>query len=440
MFGHSIEDEFINKISAADATVRSRSAWPVIMAVIIGLAALGVWATIFEIEEVTSGTGRVIPSSQVQVVQSLEGGLLRELAVAEGDTVEEGTVLAQIDDTSFSSQLGELQQQESGYLAEQYRLQSEADYQDDLQFPEDLKKLNPQAVAAETALFLSRRSQLSKELEVLHNRLSQREAELRETDANTKKLEEMIQPLTREVEISRGLFRRGVVPEIEFLQLQSELAEVRGDLEVGAAGRPRIEASILEAKNQIAASKSAYVLTARERLAKLQIELAVVQETIKAASDRVTRTQVKAPVRGIVNKINLTTIGAVLRPGDELLEIVPVDDSLLIEADIRPQDVAFIKPNEPASVKITAYDYLVYGSLNGEVIRIGADTEENREGEEFFKVVVRTDKNFLGNDDNPLAITPGMVASVDIKTGKKTVMTYLLKPILRAQSEALRER
>jgi adhesin transport system membrane fusion protein len=182
------------------------------------------------------------------------------------------------------------------------------------------------------------------------------------------------------------------------------------------------------------------VLTARQRLAKLQLELAVVQETLRAANDRVRRAQLKAPVRGTINTINATTIGAVVQPGAPLVEIVPIDDSLLIEADLGPRDIAFVKTGEQASVKISAYDYLVYGALEGEVVRIGADTIETNDGVQFFRVIVRTDKSYLGSEENPLPITPGMIASVDIQTGQKTVLSYLAKPIMRARSEALRER
>ncbi len=182
------------------------------------------------------------------------------------------------------------------------------------------------------------------------------------------------------------------------------------------------------------------MLTARQRLAQLQVELAVVQETLRSANDRVTRAQLRAPVRGTVNTINAKTIGAVVQPGAPLVEIVPLDDRLLIEADLGPRDIAFVKTGERASVKISAYDYLVYGALDGEVIRIGADTISTREGVEFFRVIVRTDRSFLGSEEDPLPITPGMIASVDIQTGEKTVLSYLAKPILRAQAEALRER
>lgn len=440
MFGQQIEEEYINKISKADAVSRGRSQWPILTVFMIGIVVLIVWASLFEVEEVTRGVGRVIPSSQVQVVQTLEGGIIRSIAVREGDIVDENQTLMQIDDTGFSSQLGELTEQETALIAEQVRLETEAALQSEIVFPADFEEKHALAANAEREVFRSRQRQLAREIDVLQERVSQRRAELSEMEATRKKLEAIIEPLSKEVTLTNSLYKKGVVPEVEYLQLQSRLAEHQGDLEIGAASMPKLEASIREAENQIKASKTSYVLTARERLAKLQGELAVVQETLRAATDRVTRTQIRAPVRGVVNKINKTTIGAVLQPGVDIVEIVPIDDGLLIEADIRPQDVAFIKPGEAASVKITAYDYLVYGALEGKVVRIGADTIEDKEGEELFRVIVRTETNHLGTDDNKLPIIPGMVASIDIQTGSKTVMTYLMKPILRARSEALRER
>ena len=295
-------------------------------------------------------------------------------------------------------------------------------------------------MAAELQVFNSRRAQLSGELEVLDNRLRQKRSELTELAARRQKQQSTIAPLSKEAALTRNLFRRGVVPEVEYLRLTSRLAELRGDLEVVKASLPRVEAAIEEAQNQIETTRNTYVLAARERLAKLEAELAVVQETMRAATDRVSRTQLRAPVRGVVNKINATTVGAVVQPGKDIVEIVPLDDGLLIEAAIRPQDVAFVRPGEEASVKLTAYDYLIYGALKGKVTRIGADTIADANGDQFFRVIVRTDKNYLGKDADKLRIIPGMVATVDLQTGKNTVLSYLLKPILRAKGEALRER
>ncbi len=440
MFGNQVDDQYVNSISAASAAARGRNHWPLILFINLGVAVIIAWAYFSEIEEVATGRGKVIPSSQLQVVQSLEGGIVSSISVVEGDLVEQGQPLMQIDDTGFSSRLGELTRQERALTAERIRLTAEAAQQSNLTFPGELQAAAPIAIEAEKQVFDSRRLQLLGELDVLDSRLAQRRADFDELGARIQKLEATLAPLSKEAELTKSMFERGIVPEIDFLQLTSRLAEIQGDRDVARASVPRVQASIDEAQKQIHTTNNTYVLTARERLAKLEAELAVIRETMTAATDRVSRTLLRSPVRGVVNKINATTVGAVVQPGKELVEIVPIDDGLLIEAAIRPQDVAFVKMGEQASVKLTAYDYLIYGALRGKVVRIGADSIADANGEQFFRVIVRTDKNYLGNEAGKHQIIPGMVATVDMQTGRNTVLSYLMKPILRARGEAMRER
>lgn len=440
MFGSGSEEEFANSVSTDAVATSGPSFWPLILALLATIAAFIGWAWQAEIEEMTSGQGRVIPSGNVQVVQTLEGGIIREISVREGQMVEPGTPLVKIDDTGFSSRLGELRKQESALVGERYRLEAEAALATEFEVPEAFSSANRLTYLAETEVFISRRRQLLNELDVLENRLSQRKFELDELAAQEKKLETSLAPLKKEVELTKRMANRGVVPEIEVLRLDSQLAELVGDLEINRAAQPRVESTIAEARNLMETTRNNYTTRARERLAKLEAELAVIQETIKAASDRVVRAQLNSPVKGIVNSLAVSTIGAVVQPGSEIAEIVPLDEGLLIEARIRPQDVAFISPNQKASVKLTAYDYLIYGDLEGDVVRIGADTKTDEEGQEYFEVIVQTEQDFLGDDENKLPVIPGMVASVDILTGRNTVLSYLLKPVLRARSEAFRER
>jgi adhesin transport system membrane fusion protein len=440
MFGNRLEDEFANNISGADAAAESGGIWGLLTVIAVGIGVFFYWAATYEIEETARATGRVIPSQQVQIVQSLEGGIVRAIDVREGEIVDAGDVLMQIDDTRFASVRGELSEREEAILAESARLEAEALFQEELHFSADLQNRNPLATLAEEQVFLSRRNQLLQELEVLGDQLAQRQGKLDEMRALRGKTQAVLAPLTTEIDLTEDLVERGIVPKIELLRLRSRHAELSGDIAVSIASEPRIKASINEQENQIIAARSAYVLSARQRLAKLQLELAVVQETLRAANDRVSRARLRAPVRGIVNTLYATTVGAVVKPGAPLVEIVPIDDSLLIEANLGPRDIAFVRPGEKASVKISAYDYLIYGSLEGKVERIGADTIQAQDGVEFFRVIVRTDRSHLGTDENPLPITPGMIATVDIQTGRKTVLSYLAKPLLRARSEALRER
>ncbi|MZR14637.1 HlyD family type I secretion periplasmic adaptor subunit [Maritimibacter sp. DP07] len=435
MFGPSVDEDFVNRAGVRPQG-EGRGGTLLLAALVAGIAGFLWWAAVFEIEEVTRGQGRVVPSQQVQVIQSLEGGIVREILVDEGETVEPDAPLIRIDDTTAGARRGELLEQEAALLAERLRVRTEAEGGATLAFPESLTARAPEAVAAEREVFASRRSQLSSELDVLNDQLSQRRAELGEARAMIAKLEGQIAPLAEEVRLTRGYVDSGAITQIELLRLETRLAELEGELAVSRARLPRLEAAIAEAENQIETSRRAYVLTARERLARVQAELSVLRETLRAAQDRVTRTTLRAPVRGIVNTVNVATIGAVVGPGDPLIEIVPVDDHLLVEARITPQDVAFIRPGDPASVKITAFDYTVYGSLQGTVQRIGADTVTDADGNAFFQVTIRTDETALGG--NP--ISPGMVAQIDIQTGRKTVLDYLLNPFLRVGSEALRER
>ncbi|MEO0370151.1 MAG: HlyD family type I secretion periplasmic adaptor subunit [Pseudomonadota bacterium] len=439
MFGSRIEDRFVN--DAAAETGGGRGVWALLLVIGLGMGAFFAWAWAYEIEEVTRATGKVIPSRQLQVIQSLEGGIVAALEVREGDLVDEGDELARIDDTSAGSDLGELREREAALMATEARVEAEAKGADAVAFSDDLRQRAPAAVAAETQVFLSRQKQLLAELSVLQDQLAQRDAALKEATANVAKLEAQLAPLREETELTEGLVDTGSVSRVEFLRLQGDVARIGGDLEVSRARIPGIEASIREAENQIASARSSYVLTAREKGAEISGELAVLREAMRAATDKLTRTSLRAPVHGTVNRLHVTTIGAVVQPGAPIVEIVPRDDQLLVEAQINPRDVAFIRPGHPASVKITAYDFLVYGALDGTVERIGADALTDPEGNQYFQVMVRTEESALtAASEGTLPISPGMVAQVDIQTGRKTVLDYLLRPLRRAQAEALRER
>ena len=434
------EFEFANDVRAAVAERPPRAAWALVLAVLLMLAAGVAWANWAVVEEVTTGAGRVIPSRQLQVVQSLEAGIIREILVDEGDLVAAGDILMHIDDTSFSSRLGELQQRQYAYQAEIARLEAEANESETLDVPPELVEAAPAAVAAQGAAFTARRAHLAEEIQVLEQQLRQREQEVEELHVREQRLVAALEPLERELELTRELHQRGVIPEIEMLRLERQLAENQGELAVVRSSMPRAATAIEEARDMIDNRRANYRAEAREKLAETGAELAVIEESLRAARDRVVRTTLRAPVRGAINKLNVTTIGAVVQPGQSIFEIVPIDDALLIEARIRPQDVAFIRPDQPASVKLTAYDFQVYGALAGRVERISADTIADEEGETFYRVIVRTDQNHLSEGGRQLPIIPGMVATVDIQTGEKTVLDYLLNPIVRVRHEAFRER
>jgi adhesin transport system membrane fusion protein len=438
MFGPT-DDGFLNDLRRSGRVRTGGGGWGLILLILAGIGAFLAWAALFEIEEVTRATGRVVPSEQVQVVQSLEGGIVRRIDVREGDVVEAGQLLMQIDDTALSSQRGELLRQEAALLAEEVRLRAEVAFDRAPAFPEELRARAPEAVLAEMDVLTSRFDQLDREIAVLESQRDQRQGDLAELLAERAKLETVMAPLREELTLTEELAASGAVPRIELLRLRSRLAEIEGDLAVGRAQEPNLAAAIGEAETQIEVARAAYVTTARTRLARLGVELAVVRESLRAAEDRVTRTDLRAPVRGTVNALNVTTVGQVVQPGAALAEIVPEGGALEIEVDVPPADVAFIRPGDAASVKITAYDYLVYGALEGEVARIGADTLRDPDGREFFRLTVVTDRTDLGRAGESLPVTPGMTATVDIQTGRRTVLSYLVQPVLRMRSEALRE-
>lgn len=431
---------YANDVRAA-VELRTPKTYRLLIQVSLGLVVVAIiWAHFAILDEVTRGNGRVIPSQQMQVVQSLEGGIVESIQVQEGAIVQRGQVLMRIDDTNFAAQLGEVRERRAAMAARVARLEAEASGQASPAFADDLLRDFPRIAAAEMSLFEARVRKLAQDVEVLQQQEEQRRRELDELHAQERRLAQSLNLLNRELAITERLFRDRVVPEIEFLRLQRQVTDVRGQLEVTRVSLTRVALAIREAESRRANATSTFRAAAEEELVKSRGDLAVLEETIRAAQDRVRRTDLRSPVYGIVNKVNVTSIGAVVPPGQSVVEIVPLDDTLLVEGQVRPSDIAFIRPNQEAVVKITAYDPSIFGSLQGRVERISADTIANDQGETFYRVVVRTTRNHLGTDAAPLPIIPGMVGTVEVLTGRKSVLAYLLKPVNRVMGEALRER
>jgi adhesin transport system membrane fusion protein len=433
-----VEMSYAGNLQGALEHSARRTAWMSLCVVSALIGSAFLWAGLAKVEEVTSGVGKVVPAQQLQVAQSLEGGIVRELSVREGDRVDQDQVLMRIDDTGFASRLGELIQRRAALLAELTRLKAEAAGDADVTFPADLAAAAPTAVESERAAFRVRREKLRQEKQVLEQQLTQRLQEREELEARATKLDAQIAPLQRELDLNRRL--RGNVSEVDILRLERQLAELVGDRKIVAASLPRVEAAAAEARSRVASAESGFAAQVGEKTAAVQSDLAVIEETLKAAQDKVVRTAVRSPVRGVVNKLAVTTLGAVVQPGQALAEIVPIDEALLVEARVRPKDVAFVHAGQRATVKLSAYDYMIYGSLEGKVERVSPDTIKDEKGEPFYQVMVRTLKTHLGSDTSAMPIIPGLVATVDIQTGSKTVLSYIAKPILRARYEAFRER
>nr|WP_278357043.1 HlyD family efflux transporter periplasmic adaptor subunit [Acinetobacter lwoffii] len=364
----------------------------------IGLLVLLSWAWLFKLEEVSTGTGKIIPSSKEQVIQSLDGGILTTLNVKEGEIVERGQVLAQLDPTRFESNVGESESLLVSSRATSARLRAEVTGAP-LVFPEEVLKY-PKLVKEETALYQSRR------------------ANLQESVAG---LEQALLLVQQELEMTAPLVAKGAASEVEVLRLKRETNDLR---------------------NQMNDIRNQYYVNAREELSKANTDVETQQQVVRGKSDTLSRTVFKSPVRGVVKKIDVMTLGGVIPQNGKLMTIVPLDEKLLVEARISPRDIAFIRPDQEALVKITAYDYSIYGGLNGKVAMISPDTlrDEVKQDQFYYRVYIRTDSDKLSNNaGQEFNITPGMVATVDIRTGSKTVMDYLIKPFNKAK-EALRER
>lgn len=364
----------------------------------IGLLVLLSWAWLFKLEEVSTGTGKIIPSSKEQVIQSLDGGILTKLNVKEGEIVERGQVLAQLDPTRFESNVGESESLLVSSRATSARLRAEVTGAP-LVFPEEVLKY-PKLVKEETALYQSRR------------------ANLQESVAG---LEQALLLVQQELEMTAPLVAKGAASEVEVLRLKREANDLR---------------------NQMNDIRNQYYVNARQELSKANTDVETQQQVVRGKSDTLSRTVFKSPVRCVVKEIDVMTLGGVIPQNGKLMTIVPLDEKLLVEARISPRDIAFIRPDQEALVKITAYDYSIYGGLNGKVAMISPDTlrDEVKQDQFYYWVYIRTDSDKLSNNaGQEFNITPGMVATVDIRTGSKTVMDYLIKPFNKAK-EALRER
>jgi len=397
------------------------------------------WANFAVVDEVTRGDGKAIPSSRLQKIQNLEGGIVAELFVREGQIVDIGDPLLRLDDTRFASNVGETEADRLALLLRVERLSAEVQDRE-LVVADEVREKVPRQADNEIQLFNSRKQQLLNEVAGLEEQLIQRQQELREFASKQGQFRNSLNLLRQEIRMSEPLVAEGAISPVEVLRLKRAEVEARGQLDATTLAMPRAEAAIKEVERKIDETRGRFRSEALTQLNEARTELSKIQSTGKALEDRVNRTLVISPVRGIVKQLLVNTIGGVIQPGSDLVEIVPLGENLLVEARIRPQDIAFLHPGQEAMVKFTAYDYTIYGGLKAELEQIGADTVTDDDGNSFYVIKLRTNKSHLGSEANPLLIIPGMVASVDIITGKKSVLNYLLKPIIRARAEALRER
>ena len=395
------------------------------------------WAAVAELDEVTRGDGKVIPSKQVQVLQSIDGGLVSEILVREGDVVQAGELLIKIDETRFASSVKENRAQVLGLLARAARLKALSDGKPFVPPPEVLKEA-PEMAEQELQLFQAKQAELNAAVSIARQQLAQRQQELSEVQAKRAQAAQGYDLTSKELAVTKPLINSGAVSEVELLRLERDVGRYRGERDMAAAQITRVQAAIAEAQKKIEEVELNFRNEAGKELSETNAKLAQLEEGSVALSDRVKQSSIRSPVKGTVKRLLVNTVGGVVQPGKDMIEIVPLEDALLLEARVQPRDIAFLRPGQPAIVKFTAYDFAVYGGLEGVLEHIGADTVMDDKGNAFYVVRVRTNKPGFG--DANLPIIPGMVAEVDILTGKKSVLAYLMKPLLRAKNRALTER
>ncbi|MBK3455440.1 MULTISPECIES: HlyD family type I secretion periplasmic adaptor subunit [unclassified Pseudomonas] len=438
-FGKTADSEFMPELAGAalqDSPRRSR----IIVWLTAGLIICALlWANFAVLDEVTMGEGKAIPSSKVQVIQNLEGGIVTQIYVREGQMVDKGDKLLQLDDTRFRSNKGESEVDRYALTAQVERLSAEAEGRP-FKLSDEVIAKAPQVAEDERSLFEQRQRRLSSEQRTLSEQLRQKTQELAEFRSKQGQFSSSLALLQQEMNMSAPLVGTGAVSPVEILRLKRSAVEIRGSLNATTLAIPRAESAINEIKSKIDESVQTFRSEAAKELNEKRTDLSKITATSIAIDDRVSRTTVVSPVHGVIKQLKVNTIGGVVQPGSNMVEIVPLEDNLLIEAKVRPQDVAFLHPGQKAMVKFSAYDYTIYGGLAAKLELIGADTITDDKGNSFYLIQVRTDKNHLGGDKKPLLIIPGMVATVDIITGEKSVLDYLLKPVLKARTEAMRER
>lgn len=434
-----------NKINASDWVVDAEwariqqqpiRAKRVLYMVVITIILLIVWAANASLDEITRGVGKVIPSQKLQMVQSLDGGVIKEILVAEGQQVKKGDLLLKIDATRSQSNFFENEAQSLALQAEIIRLQSLTE-NTPLEFPESLAQAAPDIIEREKRLYQSNMSEFNEQNKILRSQLYQRQQALREAAAAEAQHEQSIALLSRELAATRPLLKSGAVSQVELLRLERELNRMRGDLAKTQAIISRNRGAINEARNKIAELKITTHKRWREQLTEASTKLSSLEQLAKGLRDVVSQTEIRAPINGTVQRLLANTIGGVLSPGQTALEIIPTDDNLIIEAKISPKDIAFIRVGQDATIKFSAYDFAIYGGMDAIVMQISPDSITDEKNETYYVVKLRNNSTDLSDK---LEIIPGMTAQVDIITGKKTVLEYLFKPILRASSEAMRER
>jgi len=429
---------YMQSLSAAVVQRSPRYLVRVILLIFLFVASALLWMNWASIDVVIRGSGKVVPASQVQIIQSLEGGVVSDILIREGQLVQAGQALIKISDVAFS---GSVEENRIKYLelqARSSRLTAEAfdrEFKPGSEVDNEMPALN----AAELNLFKSNRQQLRETLGILDEQINQQQNALLEARSKKRQLEKSLKLMRQEIKIKKPLKKKGIISEVEFIQLLQREAEIEGELDTTKLSIPRLQSIIDEAKFKKKKELLDFRNKAKKELNEVNAERARVGEAQIALTDRVKRTTLRSPVKGIVKRLYANTIGGVVSPGNKVLEIVPQEDALLIELKVKPADIAAVRVGQLARVKFTAYDYAIHGGLKAEVIFVSADTITNDQGESYYIVRLKPEKPYLGHAENQLPIKVGMTAEADIVTDKKTILQYLVQPVTRGLDKALRE-
>lgn len=410
-------------------------AWPVMLLLAIGIT----WANFAKLDEVSIATGEVVPAGRIKVVQHLEGGIIQEIYVSEGDTVKEGQTLLQLDLASSGTNQEELQVRLDSNVLVKARLEAEASG-NELTFPEAVAKRRAAIVSAQRQAYEARRRELSSTVQVMREQVKQRELEVEELTARSRAVESNYKLASERLKMSKSLLAEGLTAKMEHLQLEAEVENLDGEMKSLRPSLPKVLAAVEEAKQRQQETESRFRREAQDQLGKIEEDIARVTELLSKATEQGIRAEIKSTINGVVKNMRYNAVGNVVKPGEPIMEIVPTGDQLVVEAKLNPIDRGYVTVGQAATVKISTYDFARYGGLKGEVIRVAPDSSTDEDGAPYFRVVVQTDKNYLGYNEGDLPITPGMQATVDIHTGKKSVMDYLVKPVLKLRDEAFRER
>ena len=410
-------------------------AWPVMVLMMVLL----IWANFADLEEVAVATGEVVPQGKIKVIQHLEGGIIEEIYVTEGGVVHVGTPLVQLDLASGGTNIKELQVRLDAQKLIRARLEAEATGSA-IVFPEDVSARQPVQAAAELQNFEARKRQLESSLSVLSKQVRQKELEVEELQARQRSVTTNLKLARERFRMSQSLLSEGLTARMEHLQLEAEVEKLDGEMKSLAPAIPRARSVVSEAQERVREDEIKFRREAQEKLGETEQSIGRINELLSQATEQGIRAEIKSPIEGVVKNMRYNTIGGVVKAGEPIMEIVPTGGNLVIDAKLNPTDRGYVNVGQPATVKISTYDFARYGGLDGRVIAIAPDSSTDEKGIPFFRLVVQTDRTWLGERRGELPILPGMQATVDVHTGKKSVMDYLIKPVLKLRHEAFRER